>query len=409
MRPRWHNEIGDRRKTVTCPRTLYAHIGLTVSDLNQNDDRLDLAHLSEISIEALTIDQLTALLDTAREYGKPLVENSNHSAKAQVADLVRLGGLRALTLNPEMEPADIWRRLHWVDHHQGYKRETTNALIEWFGARPTVRSGIQTHVVFDAGYEHVRDATFAFYECGLGLYPDVDDVIALIEEFDRRRGDAAADLEMLEELVLLAPRRDGIVATVTEAAAKIGADSPAFLARLEELSKPLVYEWEEKETAAKKEREARRAAIHQTFRDSIAKDLLAVNAGAPNLLYDPAKAYLGRFSDFDREAPPQTRVTDFLGEDLGERALSCLARWRSAATLISSRLNGSTAGCSPKRTLTNLYNARPQWLANAHAALDAAVADAYGWAEDWRAGQLDEDEILARLFALNQSRSTETS
>jgi type II restriction/modification system DNA methylase subunit YeeA len=58
-----------------------------------------------------------------------------------------------------------------------------------------------------------------------------------------------------------------------------------------------------------------------------------------------------------------------------------------------------------KRTLTNLYNARLQWLANAHAALDAAVADAYGWGDDWRAGLLTDDEILARLFALNQERS----
>lgn len=58
-----------------------------------------------------------------------------------------------------------------------------------------------------------------------------------------------------------------------------------------------------------------------------------------------------------------------------------------------------------KRTLTNLYNARPQWLANAHAALDAAVADAYGWGEDWRAGTLSDDEMLARLFALNQARA----
>lgn len=57
-----------------------------------------------------------------------------------------------------------------------------------------------------------------------------------------------------------------------------------------------------------------------------------------------------------------------------------------------------------KRTLTNLYNARPQWLANAHAALDQAVADAYGWGDDWRAGMSD-DEILARLFALNQERA----
>lgn len=58
-----------------------------------------------------------------------------------------------------------------------------------------------------------------------------------------------------------------------------------------------------------------------------------------------------------------------------------------------------------KRTLTNLYNAQPVWLANAHAALDAAVADAYGWGEDWRAGLLTDDEILARLFRLNQERA----
>ena len=57
-----------------------------------------------------------------------------------------------------------------------------------------------------------------------------------------------------------------------------------------------------------------------------------------------------------------------------------------------------------KRTLTNLYNARPQWLAQAHAALDAAVAQAYGWGAEWAVGMSD-DHILARLFALNQARA----
>jgi hypothetical protein len=37
--------------------------------------------------------------------------------------------------------------------------------------------------------------------------------------------------------------------------------------------------------------------------------------------------------------------------------------------------------------------------------LDAAVAEAYGWGGDWRAGLLAEDEILARLFHLNQRRA----
>ena len=61
-----------------------------------------------------------------------------------------------------------------------------------------------------------------------------------------------------------------------------------------------------------------------------------------------------------------------------------------------------------KRTLTNLYNARPAWLDHAHTALDEAVAEAYGWGGDWRSGVLTDDEILARLFRLNQERAAET-
>lgn len=53
------------------------------------------------------------------------------------------------------------------------------------------------------------------------------------------------------------------------------------------------------------------------------------------------------------------------------------------------------------RTLTNLYNQRPTWLANAHAALDAAVLVAYDWPAD-----LGDEEILARLLALNMARAT---
>ncbi|WP_044561363.1 DNA methyltransferase [Azospirillum sp. B4] len=59
-----------------------------------------------------------------------------------------------------------------------------------------------------------------------------------------------------------------------------------------------------------------------------------------------------------------------------------------------------------KRTLTNLYNIGPQWLAHAHAALDAAVANAYGWGNDWRTGELTNDEVLDRLFHLNRQRAS---
>ena len=56
-----------------------------------------------------------------------------------------------------------------------------------------------------------------------------------------------------------------------------------------------------------------------------------------------------------------------------------------------------------KRTLTNLYNARPAWLAQAHATLDASVAAAYGWLDYTPA--MPDDEILRRLLALNLARA----
>jgi hypothetical protein len=52
------------------------------------------------------------------------------------------------------------------------------------------------------------------------------------------------------------------------------------------------------------------------------------------------------------------------------------------------------------RTLTKLYNARPDWLANAHRALDTAVFAAYGWPPT-----LTDQEILANLLALNHQRA----
>lgn len=56
-----------------------------------------------------------------------------------------------------------------------------------------------------------------------------------------------------------------------------------------------------------------------------------------------------------------------------------------------------------KRTLTNLYNTRPAWLALAHQELDRAVAAAYGWSD--YTPEMPDEEILRRLLALNLKRS----
>ncbi len=59
-----------------------------------------------------------------------------------------------------------------------------------------------------------------------------------------------------------------------------------------------------------------------------------------------------------------------------------------------------TSEVSTKRTLTNLYNARPTWLDLAHKRLDEAVFAAYGWKSD-----LSDEEILEKLLSLNLERA----
>ena len=72
--------------------------------------------------------------------------------------------------------------------------------------------------------------------------------------------------------------------------------------------------------------------------------------------------------------------------------------WRNPVDMLgNSRL---TEAQRRQRTLTNLYNQRPQWLENAHSRLDAAVAAAYGWSSS-----LYDQAVLGRLLALNLERA----
>ena len=65
---------------------------------------------------------------------------------------------------------------------------------------------------------------------------------------------------------------------------------------------------------------------------------------------------------------------------------------------------GATEAELTRRTLTNLYNERPAWLASLHAALDRAVWAASGW-DDPDPAAVEDDAILARLLALNLERA----
>jgi type II restriction/modification system DNA methylase subunit YeeA len=104
------------------------------------------------------------------------------------------------------------------------------------------------------------------------------------------------------------------------------------------------------------------------------------------------------FDTFPFPWPPGTEPSE--AEDARVKAIADAAR--ELVRLRDAWLNppGISSDELKSRTLTNLYNQRFEWLANAHRALDEAVFAAYGWPSD-----LPKEEILARLLALNHERA----
>ena len=113
---------------------------------------------------------------------------------------------------------------------------------------------------------------------------------------------------------------------------------------------------------------------------------------------DPSYSSSRTFETFPFPWPPGREPAD------DPRVAAIAAAARDLVAKRDAWLNPPDADAAElrKRTLTNLYNARPQWLALAHARLDAAALAAYGWPADLAA-----DDLLARLLALNLARAGE--
>jgi hypothetical protein len=127
---------------------------------------------------------------------------------------------------------------------------------------------------------------------------------------------------------------------------------------------------------------------------------------------------------------PETFVAKWKHATLGERQAAqehwCdVCRMLGQPTPAEADPTGVNEAELKKRTLTNLYNERPEWLHHAHLKLDQAVFEAYGWqdlnpadlhatkrpnpgespAQATARQQAAEEEMLRRLLALNGERA----
>lgn len=123
------------------------------------------------------------------------------------------------------------------------------------------------------------------------------------------------------------------------------------------------------------------SSVHEIWSRKMGTQLREAESG---FRYTPKST----FDTFPFPWPPGTEPSE--EQDARVRAIADAAR--ELVRLRDAWLNPPDAseGELKRRTLTNLYNDNPEWLANAHRTLDKAVFAAYGWQSD-----ISKKEILA--------------
>ena len=125
--------------------------------------------------------------------------------------------------------------------------------------------------------------------------------------------------------------------------------------------------------------------VHELWTRGLGTQLREVESG---FRYTPT-------TTFETFPLPENPATEAVGEveNVARTLCDLRAGWLNPPGMGAAEL---------KRTLTNLYNQRPTWLAQTHERLDQAVHAAYGW--EW---PLEDDEVLSSLLDLNLARAGE--
>ena len=297
---------------------LLAHAGLTVSsrDRVRRDRSL---HVPRELLEALSWPELQCFLDCLAEYAAPLMRDDGRPGGEVVADAARTAVLVALQSGWTVEAGRIWRWLRWVRHRSGYDREAGKGIRDHLAANVNLRQGLQAAALLDVCPKRVGYEAYFLRDLGAHFHDD-GDAVALLALIGTRSG-GKPELQRLREVVLLARGRVGLPPGVRKIASTLGGGDPTFQRDLDDWSKPIVNEHERREKRRAAKVRAERAKTYRRIREEHAAAADSVRAGEFRWLHQPALAYLGRFSEFSSDDPPEARVEALLGPVLAAVAL----------------------------------------------------------------------------------------
>lgn len=220
----------------------------------------------------------------------------------------------------EVTPSTLWSWLRYLTHDSYHSQDDREAITAIFRSDDRLRQGVQRNVLFDKESQkqfHVRE--MKLYLASHGLTLTSEDAEIFLQEVTQRCD--MSEQAHWQELVNRFRDNGRIPKHIQEIArpfAKNNHELLEFLTKKIKQPKPSDLSVSNKRYAKRRVRE-RSVRFHEA-RKNYTDNLAAVKNGDIGWISNPAKAYLGIFSDLDRKMTPHERIADWLGDELADAA-----------------------------------------------------------------------------------------
>lgn len=254
---------------------------------------------------------LTRYAEVVKKFGEPHKRSGDDLLTDFAYELmvrgVKAGGVTAKKL---------WSWLEPFDASVGYHHKTRKQLEVLIRSNDELRQNLQRYVLLEQPAEHdLWHRMWRLSKRSASLTPTATDIIALLDGLDPTdRND-----ERWRDLVQLTQHDGEVGAEVRTAARQFAAHRPDLLKWLDNLA---VKESNRRAKNAKRagKLRAKKAAAHVEDRKYYAFHLEEMRKGEYSILINPAKAYLGLFTDSEKDVPPHKRVSQWLGDNIASIA-----------------------------------------------------------------------------------------
>jgi hypothetical protein len=247
-------------------------------------------------------------------------DDSRWEARHEISNLAGRLIVRQLEHDPASVSAKrLWDWLRALERADGYESQEREKIALRLEKDVLLRRDIQRLAFFGDQSEDDRGLiAYHLARLNTGLRMQADDARELLAEISRRHDDA--DRERWKMLVNQLRSNDGVDSDTLKVARAYAERDAELIEFLYAKPKSIVEDWEKKLRRNERERKQRERKALDKTRQQFFDSIDDVRRGELRWIVGPAKAYIGMFSDLDSNVPSE-RVSDWLGQEIGEAAL----------------------------------------------------------------------------------------